>query len=235
MKPDMIVSNDIWNRKARQTVPIHAGGLEMTAVKVCMLIAMIGHLLCQRCDWFLAYTKDKHRINLKYLNDNENLSKEFEGATTGYSMISIMLGVVAIALMTVGYYGLSNWMRQYSVISANIMLISGAAFIIFITAHHVFCGIIEWFYIKLGRTDAAHEAIVEFFKKTISTMYVGYVALLVFMVTLFIAVVTGGTSLPAWACIFNTLPLFIILIPFKLVGTGNIAGTITFLGLLIFI
>ena len=66
-------------------------------------------------------------------------------------------------------------------------------------------------------------------------MYVCYTGLLVFAVTFFIAVVTGVTDLPRWACIFNTLPLFLVLTPFKLVGTGNIANALMYLGLFIFI
>ncbi|MGN0665833.1 MAG: DUF6796 family protein [Huintestinicola sp.] len=104
-------------------------------------------------------------------------------------------------------------------------------FFIPIVTHHVFCGTVEWFYIRLGRTDEARNAVLDFQKKTIVTMYVGYLALLVFAVTLFIAVVSGSTDLPRWSCIFNTLPLFLLLAPTKVPAKGNIAGAIMFLGL----
>jgi hypothetical protein len=45
-------------------------------------------------------------------------------------------------------------------------------------------------------------------------------------------VASGRTSLPQWACIFNTLPLMVVLTPTKLPAKGNIAGAIMYIGLL---
>ena len=85
----------------------------------------------------------------------------------------------------------------------------------------------------MGKTEEARQTIVEFFGKTSSTMYVCYVGLLIFAVTLFVAVVSGTTSLPAWACVFNALPLFLVLAPFRIVGTGNLVNATVFLALFI--
>ena len=38
-------------------------------------------------------------------------------------------------------------------------------------------------------------------------------------------------ALPRWACVFNTLPVFLLLSPFRIVGTGNIANAVMFAGL----
>ncbi|HQM01213.1 MAG TPA: hypothetical protein PLH98_11760 [Ruminococcus flavefaciens] len=86
---------------------------------------------------------------------------------------------------------------------------------------------------RLGRTDEARDAALEFQKKTIATMVVGYLGLAAFVITLFIMVITGKTSLPQWACVLNTLPLMIILLPTKLPAKGNIAGALMFFGLLL--
>lgn len=83
----------------------------------------------------------------------------------------------------------------------------------------------------MNKTEEAWAAIVEFFKKTSVTMYVCYFGLLIFAVSFFVAVVMGTTALPRWACVFNTLPLFLLLSPFRIVGTGNIANAIMFAGL----
>ena len=115
------------------------------------------------------------------------------------------------------------------------MYVSSVIFLIPIVTHHVFCGVVEWIYIRLGRTIAAREAVLEMQVKTISTMVVGYLGLLAFMATLFIMIVTGNTSLPVWACVFNTLVVMIALIPTKLPAKGNIAGAIMYLGLLILV
>ena len=58
-----------------------------------------------------------------------------------------------------------------------------------------------------------------------------YRILFFFDVPLFIMVITGKTSLPQWACVINTLPLMIVLLPTKLPAKGNIAGAFMFLGL----
>jgi hypothetical protein len=126
-------------------------------------------------------------------------------------------------------------MGQYSTAASIVMFISAMVFLISIVAHHVICGVVEWFYIKLGRTDEARNVVLEFQMKTIVTMVVGYLGLAAFVMTLFLMVVSGRTSLPQWACVFNTLPLMVVLALTKLPAKGNIAGAIMFMGLSILI
>ena len=64
-------------------------------------------------------------------------------------------------------------------------------------------------------------------------MVVGYLGLAVFMITLFVMIVMGKTSLPVWACVFNTLVVMLLLAPTKLSAKGNIAGAVMYLGLMI--
>lgn len=56
---------------------------------------------------------------------------------------------------------------------------------------------------------------------------------LLFGAVLFAAVISGLTPLPQWACVFNTTLLMLALMPFRVGGSGNWAGAIMFLGLLI--
>ena len=146
-----------------------------------------------------------------------------------------MFGVYAITAFGFGYLALSRWMEQYSDTASAVMYISAVVFLISIVVHHIICGLVEWLYVRLGRTDQARAAALEFQKKTIATMVVGYLGLAAFVFTLFIMVITGKTSLPQWACVLNTLPLMIILLPTKLPAKGNIAGALMFLGLFIII
>lgn len=88
----------------------------------------------------------------------------------------------------------------------------------------------EWFYVKLGRTEQALETVLCFFRRTAAAA-IAYLGLLVFAVTLLVLVISGRTALPIWACLFNTLPLFVILAPTKLPAKGNIANAVMFLGL----
>ena len=93
----------------------------------------------------------------------------------------------------------------------------------------------EWLYIRLGRTEEARKVILELFKKTSVTMIVCYLGLLVFSVSFLIDVVSGATPLPRRGCVFNALPIFLVLSPFRIAGTGNIAGAVMFAGLLFLI
>ena len=88
---------------------------------------------------------------------------------------------------------------------------------------------------KLNLTEEALHAVWDFFKTTCYTMYLGYLGMLVFAVAFLIAVVTGVTSLPAWARIFNLLTLAIVIMPTKLPAKANVIGAIMFAGLLFLI
>ena len=204
-------------------------------MKTVLLIAFIGHVLCGICDCLLRYSPNG-RLDLKgALKSPEKMREVFKDYPIRWSLLSIMFGVYAITAFGFGYLALSRWMEQYSDTASAVMYISAVVFLISIVVHHIICGLVEWLYVRLGRTDEAREAALEFQKKTIATMVVGYLGLAAFVFTLFIMVITGKTSLPQWACVLNTLPLMIILLPTKLPAKGNIAGALMFLGLFIII
>lgn len=202
---------------------------------IVLFIAMIGHVLCGVCDCLLSYSPSG-RLDLKgALKDANKMRDVFKDLPLSWPLISILLGVFAITMFGFGYLELSRWMGQFSKTASIIMYISSVVFLIPVVVHHIICGLVEWLYIRLGRTDEAREVALEFQTKTIATMLVGYLGLLVFLGTLFIMVVSGKTSLPQWACIFNTLPFMLLLTPTKLPAKGNIAGTGMYLGLWIFL
>lgn len=203
-------------------------------VKISIFLAIIGHILCGVSDCFLIYSK-KGRLDFKNLNDPDKMSEMFEDMPLENPLRSMLLGTLAITLFSFGYFGLSHWMGAFSETASVIMFISAVIFLIPIVTHHVFCGAVEWMYIRLGRTYAAREAVLEFQKKTGAAMFLGYAGLLVFMITLFVMTISGNTALPAWACIFNTLVIMVLLLPFKLPAKGNIAGAVMFLGLMFLI
>lgn len=66
-------------------------------------------------------------------------------------------------------------------------------------------------------------------------MFLCYLGLLVFALSLLVAVVSGITSLPRWVCLCNTLPLFLLLSPLRIVGTMNLVSGAMFLGLFVLI
>lgn len=209
------------------------GNGEKIMLKFVLFIAFIGHILCGICDCLLSYSPSG-RLDLKgALKASDRMREVFKDYPIKWSIISIMLGVVAITMFGFGYLELSKWMADYSRVASIVMYISAVVFLIPIVVHHIICGLVEWLYVRLGKTDEARNVALEFQIKTIATMIVGYIGLAVFLITLFIMVATGKTSLPQWACVLNTLPLMLVLVLTKLPAKGNIAGAIMYLGLLI--
>ncbi len=198
-------------------------------IKLFLIIAAFGHIICGITDCMMAYTKNG-RFDFEDIKDSRRMNHIFSVMPLRQLEISMMAGIVALFLASIGYIGLADWMIEYSFTASLIMKISGLFFISLITAHHVLCGAVEWFYVKFGITKEALSNVVEFFKKT-GFAAVAYVGLLIYVVTLFVVVVTGKTKLPCWACIFNTLLAFLILAPTKLPAKGNIANAFMFLGL----
>ena len=202
-------------------------------LKVVLFIAFLGHILCGICDCLLGYSPSG-RLDLKgALKSSDRMREVFKDYPAKWALISIILGTCAITMFGFGYLELSKWMTEYSLVASRIMYISAVVFSISIVVHHTIFALIEWLYVRLGRTDEAKDVILEFTKKTIVTMIVGYLGLITFVVTLFIMVLTGKTPLPQWTCVINTLPLMLLLTPTKLPAKGNIAGAIMYLGLFI--
>lgn len=204
-------------------------------LKTVLFLAFIGHVLCGICDCLLSYSPSG-RLDLKgVLKSHDKMRTAFADMPLKWPLISIMLGVYAITAFGFGYLELSKWMGDFSGTASVIMYISAVVFLISIVVHHIICGLVEWLYVRMGRTDEAREAALEFQMKTIATMIIGYLGLAVFVITLFVMVVSGKTSLPQWACLFNTLPIMLLLLPTKLPAQGNIAGAVMYLGLFILV
>ena len=206
----------------------------MTVTKTLFLIAILGHVLCAWCDCLLIYAGGK-KFSFSLMADNDGMQRVFSEMPARNPLMSMLLGCLALLLCSGGYYALYLWMKPFSETAALIMLIAGALFFIPGTAHHVFCGVMEWFYIRMNMTEQARQVVADFFKKTSVTMIACYIGMMTFCVTLFVMVVSGATALPAWACVFNSLLIAAVLFPMRIGGAGNWAGAIMFLALLLLI
>lgn len=200
-------------------------------IKIAMILAIIGHILCGISDCLLSYSP-KGRLNLKDIKDQDKMSAMFSDMPLSFPLASMIMGTFAITLFGFGYFALCFWMKEYSEIAANVMFIATVVFLVSIVVHHVLCGVVEWGYIRLGRTAEARTAMLELQKKTISTMVAGYVGWLAFLIVLFVMVVRGMTGLPAWGCIFNTAVITLFMAPTKIPAKGNVAGAMMYIGLL---
>ena len=207
----------------------------MNTIKILMLIAVAGHILCGWCDCLLTYIPGGKKLDIKAMSDNGKMAETLGSMPLKNPLMSMILGCLALFMCSGGYYGIYLWMKDQSEVTAVIMLISAAVFLIFGAAHHVLCGVAEWIYIRMGMTEDARNAVVKLFKDTSITMIACYLGWAVFGIALLITVVTGHTDLPAWACIFNIVPLYIVTLPLRIGGMGNWCGAVMFLGLLIII
>ena len=203
-------------------------------MNVFFLLAVIGHILCGVSDCLLTYAPNG-KVSLTDFKDYNKSSVSFKSMTLRNLNIAMLLGFIAMVLEIFGYLEICNWIHNYSTTLYWIMYSSTLIMFVSLTLHHLFCCLCEWFFVRLNLTKEALNSVWDFFKTTVYTMYTGYLAMLVFSIAFFIAVVTGITSLPRWACIFNLLPLAIVTLPTKLPAKANVMGVVMFTGLLILI
>ena len=205
----------------------------MSIIQILFLIAIVGHLLCGYCDCLLTYVPGGKKFGAKQLKDKALMAETFEKMPLKNPLLSMLLGCLALFMCSVGYYGIYLWMKEFSKTYAVIILISSALFIVAGTAHHILCGVAEWMYVRMGRTEDAFNAVIKLFKDTSATMIVCYLGWAVFGIIMLIAVITGITDVPRWACIFNIVPLFLVTFPFHIGGMGNWCGATMFIGLFV--
>ena len=197
-----------------------------------LMIAMLGHVLCVYADRLLLCTP-AGQFSFSDMKDNRRMAKHFAAKPESEPLRSIVLGTVAMFMQFFGYLALGIWMRPYSALCANIMIVGAAMIYTFGLAHHVVGCAAEWIYIKSDHTEEGRKLTADFFGKTSAVMIGCYTGIILFSVAHFIPVVAGMTPLPAWACIFNLLPLFLVQAPFNIPGSGNIAGAVMYIGLFI--
>ena len=203
----------------------------MSTIQILFLIAIAGHLLCGYCDCLLTYVPGGKKFGAKQLKDKKLMAESFEKMPLKNPLLSMLLGCLALFMCSAGYYGIYLWMKDFSETYAVIILISSALFIVAGTAHHILCGVAEWMYVRMGRMEEVFYAVIKLFKDTLATMIACYLGWGVFGIIMLIAVITGITDIPRWACIFNIVPLFLVTFPFHIGGMGNWCGATMFIGL----
>lgn len=86
----------------------------------------------------------------------------------------------------------------------------------------------EYVFLKLDRDERGKNLMLDMLNSAPVTRicFLGYI---VFVVTLIVAIVTGIATFPIWAVIFTVLPVFILLLPFRIIGTLHISAMISML------
>ena len=200
-------------------------------MQLLLMLGVIGHILCGISDCLLTYAPNG-KISLTDFKDYNKSSVSFQGMSLKNLSIAMLLGVIAMTLELFGYVQICDYVKGYSAIGYRVMYVSALVMFISLPMHHIICCLCEWFFVRLGLTKEALDSVWEFFRCTAYTMYIGYIAMLVFSVAFLVVVVTGQTDLPRWAGIFNLLPLAVGTLPTKLPAKANVMGAVMFLGLL---
>ena len=195
-------------------------------------MAMIGHILNWYCDRLLFCTPSGN-FNISDLKDNEKMSAVFKTMPENAPIRSLVLGTLAMCMQFLGFLALGIWMQQYSSLWANLIIIGAAILYTFGLAYHIMGCAAEWIYIKNGCSEEERKLTSEFFDKSMPTMISCFAGIIIISVSLFVPVVMGMTSLPAWACVINLLLLYLVQAPFNIPGAGNLAGAAMYLGLFI--
>jgi len=88
-----------------------------------LIVAMIGHVLCVFADRLLLCTPGG-TFSFSDLKDNTRMAKLFAAKPESEPLRSIVLGTLAMFLQFFGYLALGIWMRPYSALWANGMIVT---------------------------------------------------------------------------------------------------------------
>lgn len=210
--------------------------MSSTILKLMLLLGIIGHACNMYCDRILSiFPNGQLKLeNFKDLTNKKKMAHLLEGVSPKIPMRSAILGAFSLFLQFLGYFSLSAYMYGHSRLYGSILFVSIAFFIVLGTAHHVKYALTEYVFLKLGRDTKAHGLMLDLFNSAPITKSC-YLAYLLFAITLIVAIVTGTAAFPIWAVIFTILPIFILLFPFRIIGTLHIAAIASMLVWLILI
>ncbi len=204
--------------------------MSLISLKIMLVLGIAGHAINMYCDRILSIFPNG-RITLKdfkTIGEGDKMAKLLEGVSDKIPMRSAILGAFSLMLQFFGYFAITSYIYGQSKIYGTIMFIAIVMFIVIGTAHHVKYGLVEFVFIRLGRGENAKSVMLDLFNRApiTKTCYLGYIT---FVITLITAILTGAAGFPLWAAIFTVLPVFIIMFPFRIIGTLHIAAMVSML------
>ena len=210
--------------------------MSSSILKLMLLLGIIGHACNMYCDRILSiFPNGQLKLeNFKDLTNEEKMAHLLEGVSPKIPMRSAILGAFSLFLQFLGYFSLSAYIYGHSRLYGSILFVSIAFFIVICTAHHVKYALTEYVFLKLGRDTKAHGLMLDLLNSAPITKSC-YIVYFLFVITLIVAIVTGIAAFPLWAVIFTILPIFILLFPFRIIGTLHIAAMASMLVWLILI
>lgn len=210
--------------------------MNIIILKIMLAIGIAGHAINMYCDRILSVFPNG-RLSIDSLKDEkleDKMEKLLKGVSPEIPMRSTILGAFSLLMECFGYFAISAYVYEKSAVLGMILAASIIMFIVLGTAHHVKYGLVEWVYIKMEENQNAKKVMMDLYNSG-SVTKLAYAGYIVFVVTLIISILTGIAGLPLWMLIFTVLPNFIVLAPFRILGTLHISAMISMLAWLIFI
>lgn len=204
--------------------------MSLTVFRILLALGIAGHAINLYCDRILCvFPNGKLMLsNMKDIKEDGKMAKLMEGVSEKVPMRSAVLGAFALFLQFLGYFSIAAYIYEHSRAAGAVMFFSLSFFIIIGTAHHVKTALMEYVFLKLDRDERGKNLMLDMLNSAPVTRicFLGYI---VFVITLIVAIVTGIATFPIWAVIFTVLPVFILLFPFRIIGTLHISAMISML------
>lgn len=202
--------------------------MTITTIKFMFLLGIIGHAINMYCDRILSIFPNGRIMlgNIKEVQKDGVLAHLLDGVSADVPMRSAVWGVFAIVLEFLSYFALSIYTYDHSHILGGIMFLSSTFFCIVASGFHVKTALCEYVFLKMDRDERGKELLLDFLN-TAPVLRLCAVGLIVYVICLIIAVITGVIGFPIWAVLFTILPVAIVIFPFKIIGTLHIAAMVS--------
>lgn len=202
--------------------------MNLILMKILLALGILGHALNMYCDRILSIFPNG-TLKLEDMNtigEEGKMAKVMEGVSAKVPMRSAILGAFALFFQFLGYFSITAYLYSHSHIFGSVAFAAITFFITIGTAHHVKFALAEYVFVKLGRDEKAKSLMLDLYTSSPVTRlcYIGY---LIFIVTLIVSIVTGVAAFPVWAVIFTILPVFLLLFPFRIIGTLHISAMVS--------
>lgn len=205
--------------------------MNTTILIIMLVLGIVGHAINMWCDRVLSiYPNGRITLDTADITkDESNLATLMQGANLDNFFKSGVYGVAAIFLHFLGYAAIAVYVYQYQQTFGEILFLAAALFGIFGAGHHIKYALSAWVFARSDYDHRGYQMFQEMYYNLPITRlcYVGY---LLYIAVLIAVIVLGVTPIPIWMVIFTVLPIFIALVPFKIIGTMHISAIVTFMG-----
>ena len=194
-------------------------------------LGIVGHAINMYCDRILSiFPNGTIKFdNIKEIEKDGVLAEMMEDVPASVPLRSAVLGAFALVLEFFSYFALAVYTFERSQILGGLMFVTITFSCILGAAYHIKCGLAEYVFLQLGRDRTAKDMMLDLLNSA-SVLQLCGVGLVVYIVLLIIAIVTGIIGFPLWALVFTIVPFVLLLSPFKIVGTMHIAAMVSMLG-----